>query len=212
MTKLLSYDLDGKQALDIGGNHGIYSYWLSKAVGVTGRVHVFEPQPELVEEINSVVAWLALKNVSVISTALSDKASEKTLYRSRVGDGSASLESNNIERDQSRAVTVRTSTLDDYLSTGGFSSLGYIKCDVEGHELAVIRGGISSIRALRPLIQIELRVDQPSCDQVINMLMEIGYTGSMCCDGQEVNLNDYKSVRSKAYGFEGHRDFFFEAA
>ena len=44
---LLSRDLTGKTAVDIGANWGIYSYWMHGLVGAEGHVIAFEPQPEL---------------------------------------------------------------------------------------------------------------------------------------------------------------------
>ena len=33
--------------VDVGANHGIYSYWMHKKVGAGGNVVAFEPQAEL---------------------------------------------------------------------------------------------------------------------------------------------------------------------
>jgi len=91
------------------------------------------------------------------------------------------------------------------------NSIGYIKIDVEGHELSVIEGGLKTIQNLKPIIQIELRVNEDSCDKVISTLTGLGYEGVMLCDGREIPLSEYKEVASKKFGFLGHRDFIFES-
>lgn len=212
LKRLFSYNLVGGQVLDIGANHGIYSYFLSKAVGPAGRVHAFEPQPELAREITSVMEWLKIQNVIVNPVALSDSRAKRILRRKKVGDGSATLEQTAVGPGQNEEVAIQTTTLDDYFFSLGDKRLHYVKCDVEGHELAVIKGGLSTIRDQKPVIQIELRVDQPSCEEILSILKDIGYSGFMRLDDKEIPLNEYKHVPDKKFGYEGHRDFFFKCS
>jgi len=210
LNKLLSYDLAGGQVFDIGANHGIFSYFLTKAVGKKGYVHVFEPQPELAREITGMMEWLGKDNVTVNSLALSDNQNKRILHREKIGDGGATLESNQVRSDQNQEVLINTTTLDNYFSSLDIKKLNYIKCDVEGHELAVIKGGLAAIRNQKPIIQIELRTGEPSCEEIISILKDIGYSGFMCLDNKEIPLSEYKHVLEKKYGIQGHRDFFFE--
>lgn len=48
---LLQLNLNGALAIDIGANKGIYCFWMQRAVGPTGRVIAFEPQPEMRDAI-----------------------------------------------------------------------------------------------------------------------------------------------------------------
>ena len=48
---------------------------------------------------------------------------------------------------------MRVATLDDYLDR--LSDLSFIEVDVEGHELAFLRGARRAIAEFRPLIQFE---------------------------------------------------------
>lgn len=209
IARLRSLELEGKTVLDVGGNHGIYSYWLARSVGRYGQVHYFEPQPELCTEVQAVMRWLEHGQVRVNCLALSDDRSFHQLRRNYPGDGSASLVSTGVTGD---AVACESITLDGYCESQAFTELAFIKIDVEGHELAVVRGGLATLRRFRPVLQVELRVHEPSCDQVIAVLSDLGYRGFMFCDGREVALADYKSVPSSRFGFIGHRDFFFESA
>ena len=60
----------GQAVLDVGGNRGAYTYWLSKAVGPSGSVYAFEPQPELAQYIEESARTFRLSNVKVINTCL----------------------------------------------------------------------------------------------------------------------------------------------
>jgi FkbM family methyltransferase len=210
LAKLLTFDLEGAVVFDIGGNHGIYTYWLSKAVGPKGQVHVFEPQPELITELNGVKQWLNMHQAKINGIALSDERATKTLSRTRIGDGSATLNSRDAFPNSWQEISVETICLDDYCEMQAPSNIRYIKIDVEGHELSVIRGGLKSISSFQPIIQIELRVHEKSCDEIITILSNIGYQGFMYCNGQEIPIANYKQVPSAKFGFEGHRDFIFQ--
>ncbi len=210
IAKLLSYDLKNQIVFDVGGNHGIYTYWLARAVGKGGSVHVFEPQPELGVELLKIANWLKLDFVKINSVALSDQSTQKVLTRSRVGDGSATLNDYDLSRSGIEKIEIQTISMDEYCQQHGVTSMGYLKIDVEGHELSVIRGGLKTLQKLKPIIQVELRVHEESCDQVIQTLLGLGYRGFMCCDDKEVPIEDYKQTPSAKFGFIGHRDFVFE--
>ena len=210
LSKMLSYDLNGKVVFDVGANHGIYSYWLAKSVGARGQIHAFEPQSELILEIEKISKWLNYKSIKLNAIALSDKSNKKTLKRLYVGDGSASLEDRFPSPEACENLEIHTVSMDEYCLQQGVNSMGYLKIDVEGHELSVIRGGIKTIDHFKPIIQVELRVHEASCDQVIDVLETLGYKGMMFCDGKEIPLERYKEVPSIKFGFSGHRDFIFE--
>ena len=82
-----------------------------------------------------------LKNVRVINKGLSSKAGQATLYIPVLNGlplvGWASLAPNSCpETDQHVQKQVETCTLDSF----ALSEVSFIKIDVEGHELEVLRG------------------------------------------------------------------------
>src|SRR5881394_3664503 len=89
---LMQLDLTGATALDIGANKGIYCFWMLRAVGRSGRVVAFEPQPEMAETIRQKQARFDWANLEIINVALSDTEGKSNLARDSIGDGSASLE------------------------------------------------------------------------------------------------------------------------
>ena len=196
LKALRRYNLDGASVLDIGANKGIYSYWLSRAVGHEGRVLAFEPQPEMADYMRRRRLG---RNVEIFNVALSDHCGVAKLSRKRVGDGSASL-----NRDIGEAITVRTTRLDDL---GPIPRLRFIKCDVEGHELSVFRGGEKTIRASLPIIQFESTPDE--IGPVQSFLEGLGYSGLMFSKQGCCAIEDIKKVPHSKFGFGGHRDFLF---
>jgi len=195
LKALLRLNLMDATVLDIGANKGIYSYWLSRAVGPTGKVIAFEPQPEMVDYIRS----RRLRNVEVINVALSDHTGTANLSRKRVGDGSASL-----CRDIGDVIRVPLARLDDF---GPIPHLKFIKCDVEGHELNVFRGAEQLLRTTRPIIQFESTPGE--IEPIRSFLEELGYSGQMFGQNERRPIEDIKRTPHPKFGFGGHRDFLF---
>ncbi len=173
-------------------------------------MHAFEPQPELITNLYMIKNWLNYENITLSQTALSNESGFKILGRVNVGDGSATLESDNKHYTDGDKIEVQTITLEDYVINKKITQIDYLKIDVEGHELAVIQGGIKVLQEFKPIVQVELRVKEDSSVAVIEHLSNIGYSGKMLCDGLEFNLSEYKNYKSKKFGDSGHRDFFFE--
>ncbi|WP_158669499.1 FkbM family methyltransferase [Bradyrhizobium guangdongense] len=196
LKTLAGLRLEGATVLDIGANKGIYSYWLARAVGPTGKVIAFEPQPEMAEYMRRRDLG---PNVEIINVALSDQQGSASLSRKHVGDGSASL-----CRDIGDTLDVGLARLDDF---GPFRELKFIKCDVEGHELSVFRGGERILRSARPILQFESTPDE--IEPIQSFLKQLGYSGVMFGENGCLPVEDIKRVPHRKFGFGGHRDFLF---
>jgi FkbM family methyltransferase len=128
--------------------------------------------------------------VRVEAVALSDEVGEATL-RGPVAEsvgiegihktltGRATVESENLLDDcdysQIYEVAVPRRKLDDY----DFDAVGFIKIDVEGHELSVLRGASNTIERHRPLMLIEIE-DRHKPNAICNVhsfLGNLGYEG-----------------------------------
>ena len=143
----------GKNAIDVGANRGVYTYWMSKRASA---VDAFEPQPGLAKYIRSA----RLRTVRVHEIALSDHSGVARLLVPS-NDGLARLASSQgadaidvqaeAELGETTEVPVQTRTLDSL----GLLDVGFIKIDVEGHELAVLRGASETIAENRPVVFIE---------------------------------------------------------
>jgi FkbM family methyltransferase len=146
-------------AVDIGANKGAYTYALSRAVGKHGMVVAVEPIEELSVYLRRASAQLSLP-VRVEQCCLSDGSGTGTLFipidSGELQTGLARL--NRQDPGHGDLRTVRTATLDDLLSARA-KRVSFIKCDVEGHELAVFRGASRVLASDRPnlLVEIEQR-------------------------------------------------------
>ena len=177
MTRLLS---PGDCAVDVGANKGSYTFWMRRAVGATGRVHAFEPQPELAAYLRGACRSMRWDNVEIHEAAASDHAGRASLRvpGPRPSPG-ASLEPGAVAAAGSREVACDTIRLDDALAGG--ARIALVKVDVEGHELAVFRGAAGVIARDRPALLFECEARHlagRAPAEVFAFLTALGYSGS----------------------------------
>lgn len=203
LKTLTAMNLRGATVLDIGANKGIYSFWMARAVGASGRVLAFEPQPEMRGYIESRKAGFGWQNVTVFETALSSAAGVAELTRQRIGDGSASLQMAR-HRDGSDTISVPLSRLDDLES---LADLRFIKCDVEGHEKQVFLGAEQTIRRHRPVVQFEATAAE--APDLFSFFLRFGYSGVLLLHNRYLPHTNPGSVPHYKFGHGGHRDYLF---
>jgi len=207
---LLKQYLQGKTVLDIGANHGVYSYWLSKQVGSTGRVIAFEPQPEMAEYISDLRGSFGLKNLLIENVGLSDVAGSSHLARAKVGDGGASIvEQASSEGARRCTIPVEIDTLDNRLVAYGSPQISFIKCDVEGHELKVFRGAVDMLTRDHPTLLFECHDPEAKEGSLFSFLTDLGYDGFFFDGSRKVHYADFAKVPYVPGNF--HRNYIFQA-
>ncbi len=145
----------GETALDIGANIGVYTRLLSRAVGPAGHVHAFEPVPRTYARLRRHVARLTLPNATAYHAAI-DR--ERGLTEVLVPDGgSTGMYRAHLARAGGRGRQHRVLALDiDSLHGSVFARVDFIKCDVEGAELAVLQGAARCLDQDRPRLLLEI--------------------------------------------------------
>jgi FkbM family methyltransferase len=141
----------GMVALDVGANVGAYSTLLGRWVGPSGAVYAFEPAPysfrglmrhvEL-NDVTSVVKPICAAVGGTPATApfLASGPSGQNRLAAAAEAGAST-------------VTVPVTTLDEFCSREGIAP-DFIKIDVEGSELDVLRGARETIRARRGALSL----------------------------------------------------------
>ena len=144
----LGFLRQGMVAFDVGAHIGEYTVLFGSAVGSGGWVHAFEPDPRVLPFLRENVEINHLANVTVNGVALADrKAAESFTPRS---DATASGLTRFSQPDETRTLPVPTTTIDAYVEENGIGALDAIKIDVEGAELAVLKGAVRTLQVLRP--------------------------------------------------------------
>lgn len=199
----------GNHVLDIGANIGTYTIFLSNQVGANGRVYSIEPVPETCDILRFCMKKLHMAHVNVLQYAASDREDKvqmviprypsgvENIYRSRIIQGSLSC--------STRSLMVSARTIDSLLAEEA-GPLTFVIIDVEGHELAVVRGGLSIFRKFHPALLIEVTKDpddpQSESFELFQLLRELGYN-PYCMEGT--------FVRPRCPG-DKYLDYFFLTA
>src|SRR5512133_1566398 len=147
----------GDHAVDAGANWGLFTARLAELTGPTGRVTAFEPNPGHAHTLGAIAErhpWVALHQA-----ALSEQPGAAELavpvHEGRELSALASLDPGEQPGDvRLRKLLVELTTLDAVLGDD-VPPVRFLKCDVEGHELAALRGGERMLRRDRPAILLE---------------------------------------------------------
>ena len=125
----------GMVAVDVGANIGFHTLVLARAVGPTGRVHAIEPAPANFRLLERAVREAGLAQVVLHRAVAADVAGERPLYLAADNRGDHRL----VPADEPRAhVVVPSLVLDEVLADT--PHVDFVKIDVQGAEVAVLRG------------------------------------------------------------------------
>lgn len=178
METLFRLARPGFVVLDIGTNIGDTLLPLAQAVGVTGKVFGFEPDPVTFARCESNLALNGFKNCEVTRCALGPTRGKASLHQNSLGNrGAASL----VPLDSATAgESVEVGTVDDFVIRRGLERLDLIKIDVEGYEGKVLDGSIGAIARFRPKLFIEmddslLRPQGWTAKELVRRLADLNY-------------------------------------
>jgi FkbM family methyltransferase len=178
----LSIVRKGDVVIDIGANVGYYTTLFADLVGPCGEVHAFEPVPSTFELLSKEIRRFPRhKNVSLNCLAVGDVDRNAAIYVPNNDHGQAALvqhREGSWHGSQYHEVRVEMIRLDRYADQ--LVKIHFVKCDVEGAELLVLRGGESTLRRCQPKIFLEIEERWTKSfgwtgADVIRFLRDIGY-------------------------------------
>jgi FkbM family methyltransferase len=146
----------GAVFVDIGANVGYYSLVAAPRLGLSGRIYSFEPMSQQFERLTENIRRNRLFQITPLKLALSCQARPAVLHL----NDAHNTRSASLRPVSGRTVvyqeTVECTTLDLFAESEGFSRLDVVKIDVEGLEVAVLRGASRTLARFRPVILIEV--------------------------------------------------------
>lgn len=148
----------GMAVLDIGANFGYFTLLASKAVGSTGRVISFEPEPANFALLTKNIELNRYAHARGYQLALSDHEGTLRLFTDAANLGNPSLSAKNVP-DSGAFVDVRTLTLDAFLAgevEDPLPRFHLLKMDVQGAEALVMTGAKELLERDRPWLLLEI--------------------------------------------------------
>lgn len=167
----------GGTFVDIGANVGMASLSARRAIGATGRIVAFEPQPAISEIFRMAMQKNQLKNVELVEAAISSHAGTAAFFSPDENHGEAHFDAQIDKRPGSRlTIKVVDGSVLEMLDR-----IDAVKLDVEGHELTVLRAIDKILTVHRPLIVCEvmgehLRRAGTRPQQIIDYISDRGYS------------------------------------
>lgn len=175
----------GMTVYDVGGDQGIFTLFMAKRVGNTGKVIVFEPNPRSYQRILANVQLNGFDNVRVLPVGLGERAEKLTFVfpKSEPARGSAAQSVRAQVAEEANAVTckIEVAALDEEIALRNLPAPDLIKIDVEGMEWYALRGMRKTIEKHRPRLFIEIHgsdIEDKTANvrRVVALLEEVGCT------------------------------------
>jgi FkbM family methyltransferase len=146
----------GMTIFDCGAHHGQMTVLFAKATGDTGHVYAWEALPENALIVEKNLALNGCNNATVYPYALG--------YR----EGYCAFDRNGGNAQSNGDIKLYAAPLSVFCKA--CAKIDFMKIDVEGAELDLIKGGLRAIVASSPIIDLELHLFAYS-DRIKTLLM-----------------------------------------
>jgi FkbM family methyltransferase len=157
----------GSVVFDLGAHIGYYTLLASRLVRGGGRVVACEPSPRNLRHLRGHVEMNRLRNVEVVAAAVCDREGTAS-FSSGGGSGTGHLAGKGEGK-----IRVVTTTVDRLRSSTGLSP-DFLKVDVEGAELDLLRGAAATLREARPVVFLSTH-GAALREEAIGVLAAAGY-------------------------------------
>lgn len=180
-------------SVDIGADLGEFTIAM---LASSRSVIAFEPRPAQAHDLASMFDAVGAA-VQVEAVALSDKPGMAPMRVVESEPGRSTIDDNNTLGDVSgghiQSISVPVRRLDDL----HLDDVALVKIDVEGHELAVLRGAADTLARNRPAIVVEAeqRHHPNTVDEITRLLAGLGYAGYFDVDGSRRPIEEFDPAR-----------------
>lgn len=199
----------GQVVWDVGGERGWFTLLCGELVGSGGRVDAFEAFPANAARLKRNVALNGYRHVHVNAVAVSERAGE--MYFEPPSDAAAGGKGFLSDcsgvgylttKPSAAAIAVPVVSLDEHARQTGIERLDFIKMDIEGAEVAALRGARQTLARFRPVIAVEYNRGTlvragSSLEELDGVLEELGYERCVY-NGVKFRPVDLKQCEGKA--------------
>jgi len=192
---------EGGEFLDVGANHGLLSFGLARKLDQRVRFHLFEPNPKLLESIEKSLKLYPSMRAEVSALAVCDEDGTILFQIQEEQTGASHI-------TKSDGIPTRSIRLDTYLRGKSCDRVDLLKLDIEGYELAALRGAELALKArcikaiyFEYFEKFLVRVAPPS--SLIQFLDSLSYEVCLCryCDLTGAGVSPTVTIRG---GLPGH--------
>ncbi|WP_207914101.1 FkbM family methyltransferase [Micromonospora sp. KC213] len=176
LARIADFVPRGGTAVDVGAWYGP---WTQRLRRLAEQVVAIEPNDRLARSIQR-----AFPEVRVVRAVASDRLGTAELF---LPDGDPAVGTSSLETGSGRSVTVSRVTVDGL----SLRDVRFMKIDVEGHELAALRGAAETIHRDGPVLLVEVEERIQPIEPIIDLLGEWNYRGYVMPEQQWIPLADF---------------------
>jgi len=177
--------------LDIGGNIGHHSLYLST---ISGVVHALEPYEKVLASFRKKVAINRINNLHIHPYGMGD--SDEILTFNTPGDCNAGTGSFVGNDNTGEKIDLQVRNADKVVSEINLDRIDLIKIDVEGFELNVLRGLKETLNKFKPVLFFEWSLNErDSCSDLADVLPA----------GYDVYRFSYRSAKAVFFQESGYQ-------
>lgn len=140
--------------IDVGANFGWYSLLLHQSANPNSKIYAFEPSKLNFSLLKQNVKLNLISNIHPVKSGLgngNDQAKLQIYSGKNLGEMSIA----DLKGKIGNFETVPIITLDEFVNKNFIKDIIFIKIDVEGYELKVLKGSTETIRRFSPVLLIE---------------------------------------------------------
>lgn len=158
-----------KGAIDLGANNGFHTIGIAKA-HPSSRVYAVEANETTFSELCTKVRQAELQNrvVEIFAAVQDDQNIKEIEFNNCIEQPGRSgvhpfwfeiPPENKVGMNYAPPVRVPATTIDQIVDKYGIRELDFIKADLEGGEYSALRGGLKTMKAMRPIVVFERSLD-----------------------------------------------------
>jgi FkbM family methyltransferase len=190
---------EGDTVVDVGAHIGLYSLIAAKRVGPSGKVIAIEPDPENCKILKKNILLNQLSNVEALECAVYSTRGKLRLFLPELEQGRTIF--NTVMQDRARTSTnfleVEANTLDNILDENNITEVNWIKIDVEGAELEVLKGAVNTLSSNK---NITLVVEIHGMEIYMEMIKYLKTRNLMIMYEKSNEKGDWRHIIAKKFG------------
>jgi len=201
----------GNTVFDVGAHHGFYSLLTSILVGETGSVHSFEPIPDNYKVLERNISANKVENVACIQKAafsdngtaqfiyFGERAGAYSMHKDKYKDNMYGVfEGTGYDKMAKEYIEIDTIKLDSYSEECG-KIPNFVKLDVEGSEIEVLRGMKNLLENTSLVVSVEFWGGEKNISRrtkIVLYMRDFGFSPWLLENG---NLKPYEDGMGEKY-------------
>jgi len=198
----------GDIIIDIGANIGYYALLEAKLTGGAGKVFALEPAVENIKILKKNISLNNYYNIEVFQLAVGGKNGVLPFYLSKKSNWHSFFKSDTLAPTIIGKIPTKVVTLDAFVEDKPFPT--FIRMDVEGYELEIIKGMKKLLKLNRPLkilIEVHFHILKNKTRNLLITLKKFGFRASaVTCEANLLLVNEPPLIRNLFHFFSQRLD------